>query len=165
MPDCPWPSCRYVPGQGSRPQPVQSQLSQYQHTQHCFSPSTLSAVKWQQNGPYLWGVDLFNFAYWWEAHEAWEDLWKPATPPLSIYLQGLIQTAAGLLKWHIGNRRGQESLLNKGQAKLVEVAKTSPRYMGLDLGDFVGRLEVFRTLELQPGEVVPAAVAPVLRLG
>jgi uncharacterized protein len=160
VPDCPWPSRRYVPGLGFRPPSVQ-----HKSVQCSVNPGVLSVAMWQHNGSYLWGADLFNFSYWWEAHEAWEKLWLPAVPPLSTYLQGLIQTAAGLLKWQVGNRRGQESLLDKGQAKLVEVAKISPRYMGLDLEDFVGRLEAFRILGARPGEAVPAAVAPVLRLG
>ena len=27
---------------------------------------------------FLWGLDLFNHAYYWEAHEAWEGLWQVA---------------------------------------------------------------------------------------
>jgi hypothetical protein len=27
---------------------------------------------------FLWGLDLFNHGYCWEAHEAWEGLWQVA---------------------------------------------------------------------------------------
>ncbi len=27
---------------------------------------------------FLWGLDLFNHGYYWEAHEAWEGLWQVA---------------------------------------------------------------------------------------
>ena len=31
------------------------------------------AANWRDSRRYLAGVDHFNFAYWWEAHEFWEE--------------------------------------------------------------------------------------------
>jgi hypothetical protein len=40
---------------------------------------------------FLWGLDLFNHGYYWEAHEAWEGLWQVADRdgPLRILIKGL----------------------------------------------------------------------------
>ncbi len=36
----------------------------------------LDPKKWQDSENYLYGIDLFNHGYYWEAHEAWESVWK-----------------------------------------------------------------------------------------
>ena len=48
----------------------------------------------------LWGIDLFNHGYSWEAHEAWEPLWFAAdrsSAARSLY-KGLILLAAASVK-------------------------------------------------------------------
>lgn len=49
---------------------------------------------------FLWGLDLFNHGYYWEAHEAWEGLWQVADRggPLRILFKGLILLSAAGLK-------------------------------------------------------------------
>lgn len=46
------------------------------------------------------GIDFFNSGEYWEAHEAWEDVWMPMTDTPEddgeIILRGLIQFTAGL---------------------------------------------------------------------
>ena len=34
--------------------------------------------EWRDNEDYLFGVDLYNHGYLWEAHEAWESIWHPS---------------------------------------------------------------------------------------
>ena len=48
----------------------------------------------------LWGMDLFNQGYYWEAHEAWEALWRAAIRGSAEHnlLQGLILLAAAGVK-------------------------------------------------------------------
>lgn len=47
-----------------------------------------------------WGVDLFNAGFYWEAHEAWEPLWRaaPRTSAEHILFKALILLAAAGLK-------------------------------------------------------------------
>jgi len=40
------------------------------------------------------GVQLFNDGLFWEAHEAWEDVWREKQDPQRQLIQGLIQAAA-----------------------------------------------------------------------
>ena len=40
------------------------------------------------------GIALFNSGQFWEAHEAWEEIWKNHPEDGRFFLQGLIQLAA-----------------------------------------------------------------------
>lgn len=152
LPGLPWPPRRYLPGEYPRPAypPLETGVQ--------------AAADWRHDQAYLRGADLFNRAYWWEAHEAWEERWRQAENPCRLYIQGLIQIAAGLLKWHLGNRRGQQILWTKGRAKLTDTATITPRYMGLDLPAFLLRLDAFERLGPQPGARVAPTAAVVLLL-
>ncbi len=50
--------------------------------------------------PYLFGFDLFNHGYFWEAHSAWEELWNAAgrTGPTAELLKALIKLSAAGVK-------------------------------------------------------------------
>jgi hypothetical protein len=56
---------------------------------------------------YLRGIDLFNFGYWWESHEAWEGLWRACgrRGPAADFLKGLIKLAAAGVKASTGTAR------------------------------------------------------------
>jgi predicted metal-dependent hydrolase len=49
---------------------------------------------------FLWGLDLFNHGYYWEAHEAWEGLWQVADRDgsLRMLFKGLILLSAAGVK-------------------------------------------------------------------
>ena len=64
------------------------------------------------------GIALFNARKFFEAHEAWEELWLVEVEPEKTFLQGLIQVAAAFHHHGRGNRRGTQSLLAAGLAKL-----------------------------------------------
>jgi predicted metal-dependent hydrolase len=65
------------------------------------------------------GVEEFNRAYFFEAHETLEDLWRETSGPLRPFYQGLIQLAVALYHLSHGNRRGALNLLGKGLDKLA----------------------------------------------
>ena len=64
------------------------------------------------------GVEEFNHAHFFEAHDTLEDLWRDTSGPLRLFYQGLIQLAVGFYHLSNGNRRGALNLLEKGLAKL-----------------------------------------------
>jgi uncharacterized protein len=64
------------------------------------------------------GVEEFNGAHFFEAHDTLEDLWRDTSGPLRLFYQGLIQLAVGFYHLSNGNRRGALNLLEKGLAKL-----------------------------------------------
>lgn len=89
---------------------------------------------------YLRGVDLYNDGAFWEAHEAWEDLWRTAAPDSSVhrFLQGLIQCAAACLKAAAGDLDACRRLADRGLAHLERVhADSDGLYMGLELARFI----------------------------
>ena len=98
--------------------------------------------RWHESDDYLFGADLFNFCYFWEAHEAWEGIWKASRPddPAHVFLRGLIQVSAALLKRELGHPQGMLSLSSKGLGRLREAAQHDPAFCGLDLPDWTRRL-------------------------
>ena len=67
---------------------------------------------------YCQAVSLFNDGTFFEAHEAWEDLWRVAVPPEKQFLQGLIQLAVAFHHHSKGNLAGARSLLDRGYKNL-----------------------------------------------
>ncbi|MFC6591758.1 DUF309 domain-containing protein [Deinococcus lacus] len=75
------------------------------------------------------GQALFEAGHWWEAHEAWEAAWLPATGTQKSFFQALILLAAALHKrWRHG------SLAHRNFYKAERVLATLPdEYAGVDL--------------------------------
>lgn len=99
---------------------------------------------WRTCDDYLYGCDLYNHAYWWEAHEAWEGLWRvtPRESAQHAFLQGLIQTTACHLKRLMrspdGVARLRTTSLGYLRTPLMEAGEGP--YMGLPLRKFVDAL-------------------------
>ncbi|MGA3294091.1 MAG: DUF309 domain-containing protein [Candidatus Acidiferrales bacterium] len=72
-----------------------------------------------ENQPFQRGIAHFNAGEFFEAHEAWEELWLAVPGPEKAFLQGLIQLAAAFHHHGRGNPRGAKSLLVAGLAKLA----------------------------------------------
>jgi len=66
------------------------------------------------------GINFFNAGRYFEAHEAWEDLWREAHGPERVFYQGLVQAAVGMHHLHRGNLNGARAQLAKSVAKLAE---------------------------------------------
>jgi uncharacterized protein len=87
---------------------------------------------------YLAGIDLFNRADYFEAHEAWEDLWHDTAGPDRRFYQGLIQAAVAVYHAGNGNARGARRLFGSGRRYMS--AYDSP-HLGLDVRKFWAGLE------------------------
>ena len=165
-----FPPYRHLPGETPHPR-IHPEGHSYGVTEP-LEGKLLSPAAWWENEAYLFGVDLYNYAYWWEAHEQWEGLWRLAGVKslCGLYLQGLIQVGAALIKWHQGNRRGASKLAAKGCDKLERVCGVvgGGVYMGLDLRDFLQRLEnlqeVFPTSEESDTIYCNPALMPLIHL-
>jgi predicted metal-dependent hydrolase len=70
------------------------------------------------------GVDLFNRAHFFDAHEVLEDVWRalprdlPSRRRLRLHLQGLIQLAVAFHHESTGNLVGARSVLERGLRNL-----------------------------------------------
>jgi hypothetical protein len=97
----------------------------------------LDPADWRRSPEYLFGIDLFNHGYYWEAHEAWEALWHAAgrTGPVADLLRGLIKLAAAGVKVRQREPRGIRSHGERAAGHFRSVISESGarRLAGLDL--------------------------------
>ena len=96
---------------------------------------------WRDCEPYLAGCDLFNLGYWWEAHEAWEEVWRSlhADAFAARFLRALIQVAAAAIQHEAGQLDGAARLLDRAAANLAPVLDTplaDAPFMGLDVREW-----------------------------
>ncbi|HEX3871836.1 MAG TPA: DUF309 domain-containing protein [Pirellulales bacterium] len=82
---------------------------------------------------YLKGIELFNQCEFFEAHEAWEELWADNFGPSRKFLQGLIQAAVALHHFGNGNLRGARKV---AFGSLGYLEPFRPMHQGLDLDKF-----------------------------
>ena len=137
VPDRELPAYAYLPGQ--TPHPTRDRDG------HSFesepdTPELPDPENWRSCRDYLYGIDLFNHGFYWEAHEAWEGLWVACgrRGTTATYLQALINLAATGFKARCGNARGVRA--NAGTAARLfwsatrELGTQSQSYMGLNIG-------------------------------
>src|SRR5712691_6228350 len=72
----------------------------------------------KKNRLFQQGLEAFNSAQFFEAHEHWEEVWLETPTPDKKFLQGLIQVAAAFHHYTRENRRGTQTLLEAGLTKL-----------------------------------------------
>jgi predicted metal-dependent hydrolase len=77
------------------------------------------------------GLDAFNSARFYDAHEEWEEVWLSSPHPEKMFLQGLIQVAAAYHHYLRSNVRGARWLLREGTAKLESFPEV---HRGIELG-------------------------------
>jgi predicted metal-dependent hydrolase len=97
------------------------------------------------------GIELFNQGRFFEAHEAWEEIWRSTTPEPRDLFQGLIQVAAALHQFlDLKRIDGPRRTLAKARMRLEPYA---PAALGIDIKDLLeqtGRWETW--LERPEGE-------------
>ncbi len=103
-------------------------------------PSAFQPEDWHQSEEYLYGIDLYNFAYWWECHEVFEGLWHAVghDTEQGNFFQALIQLAAANLKLFTGNHQAAGKLLTSGMFRLQI---TPGLYMGIDVAGLKENLQ------------------------
>lgn len=159
-----FPSYRFVPG--LNPHPVSDPRGHsFRGGAHEAPPAYFAPERWSENEEYLLGCDYYNFAYFWEAHEAWEGLWHltPKNNTEGLFLQGLIQISASNLKHHMREPVGSVKLATLGIQKLRTVqAACAPAgvYMGLDVAGFIAASDRF-LLKSEPGATFPMIILDI----
>jgi uncharacterized protein len=144
VPDEPLPPYSYVTGRF--PHPTRDPSG------HSFGrppdePPPIDPARWRQSRAYLVGCDLFNHGYYWEAHEAWEAVWKACgrRGTAADFLKGLIKLAAAGVKAREGRPEGVKRHAARAVALFCAVRNqlSEAMYLGLDVDElieFAGRL-------------------------
>ena len=105
LPDLALPGHAHVPGSGSKPDMAPLEAAK------ALAPSVMRHEDWQDNAAYLYGHDLLDAGFFWEAHEVWEAVWLNC-PPNSVeklLLRMLIQQANARLKLVMGTAEPEVS--------------------------------------------------------
>ncbi len=165
-PDRPLPAYRFVPG--LHPHPTRHPDGHSHGILETDAPH-VAPEDWPSDAQYLFGVDLFNRRYYWEAHEGWEAVWRSCARDSTqrTFVQGLILVAAALLQWFMGSAAGFERQHAKARRRLAPALEESPgAYMGLPLADWLAEIDaVARALRDAPPPNLPANTSlPVIRL-
>jgi predicted metal-dependent hydrolase len=126
LPTQPFPEYSYVPGLWPRPRaPVAAEAAPLP-----------TPEQWRSCEPFLFGIDLFNHGFYWEAHEEWESLWHAAGRKglHADFFKGLIQLAVAGVKARQGMAEGMTAHARRG-VELFEGLrdKAPPRFYGLSL--------------------------------
>lgn len=156
------PPYRYVPGFAPHPT---AHPDGHRYGQPEVDAVHVPAERWFDDEAYRAGVDFFNRRYYWEAHEMWEAVWhgcdKRGTQ--GLFVQGLIQISAALLRWHMGTERGTRKLYAEGREKLELALYESPGdYMGIPVEAWLRELDGIFARLLDWPETTPHL--PVIRL-
>ena len=144
LPERPFPPYAFLPGRD--PHPTRDPRGHSYSEVEGPGGAHTHAEDWQENRDYLYGCDLYNSGYLWEAHEAWEDIWHPSKHDevQANFLQGLIQCSAASLKIPMGQPDGLAKLSENGTQRLEGVLqKVGPNYMGLDIVQFIAEFRAF----------------------
>ena len=149
----PFPAYRFVPGQ--TPHPRRHPLG-HSHGQPEPRPAPFCPDDWPRSADYLLGIDLYNFAYWWECHEIFEGLWHAAGHDTAQgrCFQALIQLAAANLKRFLSRETAAQKLYQNGMARLQSLPCA---YMGIDVTGLIG--------EVHARLVSPHLQPPLIGLG
>ena len=136
-PDVEFPSYAYVPGRG--PHPVSDPRG------HSYGSGLSGIAAPDPENPagspeFLQAIDLFNYGYYWEAHEVWEALWIACgrSGSTADFLKGLIKLAAAGVK----AREGKPGGVRRHAERAAELFEQTARATGTHaiLGLEVGRL-------------------------
>ncbi len=136
LPDEPFPPYSYVTGRFPHPTRDPAGHSFGIAPRPCAAPNP---ERWRECRPYLFGLDLFNHGYYWEAHEVWEALWHAAgrTGPIANFLKGLIKLAAAGVKAREGRLAGVRTHVRRAAELFRQIAASlppeRPYYFGLSL--------------------------------
>jgi hypothetical protein len=139
-PEEPLPPYAHVPGR--TPHPVSDPAGHSYNTSRP-RPARPDPDDWAGCREYLYGIDLFNRGYYWEAHEVWEALWHACgrRGVTADFLKGLIRLAAAGVKGREGRPEGVRSHGRAARRLFEQVARERgpalPCYLGLSLDGLI----------------------------
>lgn len=134
VPGVPLPRYAFVPGRTPHPRSDPAGHS-YGHSGP--PPEPLEPERWSDSVAYLYGFDLFNAGFYWEAHESWEGLWLAAgrRGAIADTLKALIQLAAAGVKHRESVAAGVVTHARRAAElwRIVADETGQTRFLGLNL--------------------------------
>lgn len=134
--DVPFPAYTYVPGKSPHPvrEPSGHSFGLAEPKVECFD-----AEDWSSCQAFLFGIDLFNAGFYWEAHEQWEAVWHAAgrRGAVADVLKGLIKLAAAGVKRLEGRPVGVQRHAARATELFLVASQHGARLCGFALSDLV----------------------------
>jgi uncharacterized protein len=137
--DRPFPAYRFIPGK--TPHPTRDPDG-HSYNKQPEQLDSFNADQWLCCDEYLYGIDLFNYGYWWEAHEALEAVWVAAgrQTECGLFLQGLIQVAVA----HLKKFQGFDDVARRMAAEgLEKMNRINGIYLGIDIASFHSAVRLY----------------------
>ena len=107
----------------------------------------------------LTAVNLFNNHEWYEAHDAFEEIWYSVDGDERQVIQGILQVSVSQFHLSKGNLKGATILLGEGLGRIKSRTKIN---LGIDLESFCRCLETLLR-KLQYKEILNESDKPYLR--
>ena len=105
-------------------------------------------------------LNLFNNHEWYEAHDAFEEIWNTLNGDERQVIQGILQVSVSQFHLNRGNLNGATILLGEGLGRIKSRTKIN---LGIDLETFCRCLEnLLRKLQYQ--EIINENDKPFLKL-
>ena len=116
----PFPPYRFVPG--FSPHPLRDPDG-HSYRSPAPRPDPFPPEEWRSAPTYLFGIDCYNFAFWWESHEVIEEIWHAVGHDgvQGQFLQALVQIAAAWLHRFRGHERTTEKQAHAGLKRLAGI--------------------------------------------
>ena len=86
----------------------------------------------------VFALNLFNEEKWYEAHDAFEDIWNNVDGDERQVIQGILQVSVSQFHLNKGNLNGATILLGEGLGRIKTRTKID---LGIDLESFCKSLE------------------------
>ncbi len=140
-----FPSYRFVPGQS--PHPTRDPNG-HSYSNPLEQLASFETMDWQSCEEYLYGIDLFNYGYWWESHEALEPVWVAAgkQTETGFFIQGLIQVAIAHLKDFQGATDVAKRMATSG---LDKMGRKKGVFLGIDVDTFRSNVKSYYSSDNQ----------------
>lgn len=111
------------------------------------------------------GIELYNSGAFWESHEAWEVVWRRYEDDWRLFLQGLIQMAAG---YHQLRRRINPGVVKHQENACEKLARFPDGFLGLNVLELNDGIEETLAEVKAKGsagiDTVPLDIYPKIRL-
>ena len=104
-------------------------------------------------------LDLFNNKKWYEAHDAFEEIWNGLYGDERQIIQGILQVSVSQFHLNKGNLNGAMILLGEGLGRIKSRVSVD---IGLDLRSFCNSLEILLQ-KLHSNEPISDNDAPFLK--
>ncbi len=159
----PLPTYTYVPG-GPWPHPNRARPAGGDTEAKPSAPNLAASTDVAASPFFRRGVELFDAGYYWEAHEAWEELWHAVgrRGPTADVLRGLIKLAAAGIKVRERREAGVRTHARRAAECFASARRQGGSHqLGLDLDVWIERASAIA--ESPPTDPGPPD-APVTRV-